>query len=249
MSKQIELDSTPVKVGVWSGIVLMVAMFFAMLLMQHFIPPPSPALSPTEIAQKFIERRHMILLACVIECLAWALWTPWGISITLFIRKMEGSFPFLTYTSIAVVGGGQTVFTLIPMTWAVLAFRAETLDPKIIQVANDWVWFDFLYTWPQFGVWIVIIGVAILRDRINVPTLYPRWLAYFNFWVIVLIFGAVLVPLFKTGPFAYNGLGAFWIPMVAFFTWIVTMCVQTMKTINRQKTAQASATQPVVSAA
>jgi hypothetical protein len=234
MSKQAELDSGLAKAAVWSGIALIVAMIIAQGLLMHFIPPPSPALSADQLAQKFIERRDEIRLGCLIQCIFWSFWATWGIAITLFIRKMERGYPILTYVSIALVGGGYVFFILIPMTWAVIAFRPETLDPSVIQIMNDWVWFDFLFTWPPFALWMVVIGLAVIKDH-NVPTLYPRWVAYLNFWCALLIFPAVLIAFFRTGLFAYDGVGAFWIPFAIFFGWMITMSVVTMQTINRQK--------------
>jgi hypothetical protein len=58
MAKQIELDSGLAKAAVWSGIALIVAQGF----MMHFIPPPSPALSAKELAQRFIDRHNEIRL-------------------------------------------------------------------------------------------------------------------------------------------------------------------------------------------
>jgi hypothetical protein len=62
MAKQIELDSGLAKAAVWSGIALIVAMIVAQGFMMHFIPPPSPALSAKELAQRFIDRHNEIRL-------------------------------------------------------------------------------------------------------------------------------------------------------------------------------------------
>jgi hypothetical protein len=246
MSKRNELDSGLAKAAVWSGIALIVAMIIAQGFLMHFIPPPSPSLSAQELAQRFIDRRDQIRLGCLIQCIFWSFWATWGIAITLFIRKMERSYPILTYSSIALVGGGYVFFILIPMTWAVIAFRPESLDPSIMQIMNDWVWFDFLFTWPPFALWMVVIGLAVIKDH-NVPTLYPRWVAYLNFWCAILIFPAGLIAFFRDGLFAYNGVGAFWIPFAIFFGWMVTMSVVTLQTINRQKERLAIVEEPVLS--
>jgi hypothetical protein len=63
---------------------------------------------------------------------------------------------------------------------------------------------------------------------------YPRWVAYLNFWCAILIFPAGLIASFHTGLFAYNGVGAFWIPFAIFFGWMITMLVTTLQTINRE---------------
>ena len=245
MSKKIEMDTGLMKTAVWSGIVLIVAMIIAQGFLMHFIPPPAPALPADELARKFISRNNEIRLGCLIQCIFWSFWATWAIAITVLIRKMERSYPILTYSSLALNGGGYVFFILIPMTWAVIAFRADTLSPQTIQIMNDWVWFDFLFTWPPFAVFMVIIGLAILKDH-NVPTLYPRWVAYLNFWCAMLIFPAGLIVFFKTGLFAYHGIGAFYIPFAVFFGWMIAMSVTTLQAINRHKGRLAIETPPVV---
>ena len=240
MALKTEIDSGLMKAAIWSGIVLIVAMVIAQGFLMHFIPPPSPDLSAEELAQKFIDRKNEIRLGCLIQCMAWGFWATWSMAITILMRKMERGYPILTYCSIALNGGGYVFFILIPMTWAVIAFRPETLDPQIMQIMNDWVWFDFLFTWPPFAVFMAIIGVAILKDH-NVPTLYPRWVAYLNFWCAILIFPAGLIAFFHTGLFAYDGIGAFWMPFAVFFGWMITMSVTTLQAINRVKATQVAA--------
>jgi hypothetical protein len=236
------MNMTVMRAFVWSGVVLIVAMLVAQGWMMGFIPPPAPSLSAKELAQIFIERQDGIRLGTLIQCICWSFWNTWAIAITMFIRKMERGMPVLTYASIANIGGGYVFFILIPMTWAVIAFRAESLDPATIQIMNDWVWFDFLFTWPPFALWMVIIAVAIFNDH-NLPTVFPRWAAFFNLWCALLIFPAGLIVFFKTGPFAYNGLISFWFAFFVFFGWMVVMTVLTLKTITAEERRLSLATQ------
>ncbi|GAA5174432.1 hypothetical protein GCM10023321_78230 [Pseudonocardia eucalypti] len=232
MTMQTEMNTRVVKGFLWTGPVLVAALVVAQGLLMQFIPGPSPALSPEQLAARFMERRTEIQIGSVLQCICWSFWATWAIAVTLFIRKMERGYPILTYASIALVGGGYVFFILIPMTWAVCAFRVDTLDPSIIQVMNDWVWFDWLFTWPPFSIWMIVIALAIFNDH-NVPTLYPRWVAYLNLWSAVLIFPAGLIVFFKTGLFAYDGIGAFWLPVVVFFGWICVMTVTTFQVVNK----------------
>jgi hypothetical protein len=50
---------------------------------------------------------------------------------------------------------------------------------------------------------------------------------------------------FHDGLFAYNGVGAFWIPFAIFFGWMIAMSVLTLQAIDRQKSRQ-SETQPAM---
>ncbi|UCV23678.1 hypothetical protein [Ferribacterium limneticum] len=231
--KQTEMNTSVLRVFLWSGVVLVAALIIAQGWLMGFLPGPSPSLSAKEIAQIFIERKDNILLGCLLQIITWCFYGTWAIPIIMFIRKMERSMPALTYASLVNVGGGWVFFILIPMTWAVIAFRAETLDPGIIQIMNDWVWFDWLYTWPSFSVWMFIIAAAIFFDH-NVPTIYPRWVAFFNVWCGILIFPAGMIGFFKKGPFAYDGLLAFWFAVSVFFGWMLVMTVTTFRVISSE---------------
>lgn len=229
-----EMNATIMRVFVWSGVVLVAALIFAQGWMMGFIPAPPPSLSAEELARIFIERKDSILIGALLQCICWSFWFTWATPIMVFIRRAERSWPILTYASIACVGGGYVFFLLIPMTWAVIAFRADTLAPGIIQIMNDWVWFDWLFTWPPFSIWMFIIGAAVLVDH-NTHPAYPRWVGYFNFWCGVLIVPAGMIGFFKTGPFAYNGLISFWFAVVVFFGWIITMTVMTLRAITAEE--------------
>lgn len=233
MIRQVEMDKGVAKAFTWSAAVVVVGLLVAQGFIMRFVPAPDPTLSADELRQVFIDRRFAIQIGSTIQIIAWSFWATWGVVVTTFIRRMERGYPFLTYASIALVGGGSVFFLLIPMTWAVCAYRADEMDPQIIQFANDWVWFDWLFTWPPFAIWFFVIAAAIFKDH-NVPTIYPRWVGYFNLWCGFLIFPAALIVFWHDGPFAYNGIGAFWFPVFIFFGEIVVMIVVSLKVINQQ---------------
>ena len=238
MNQQVELNTTIMKIFLWSGVVLVGALVFAQGYMMGFVPGPSPAISAEELKAIFVERQDRILLGSLLQIITWCFYGTWAIPIIIFIRKMERA-PVLTYASLVNIGGGWVFFILIPFTWAAIAYRAETLPPYVIQIMNDWVWFDWLYTWPSFAVWNLIIAAAILCDK-NVPTIYPRWVGFFNIWVAFLISPAGLIAFFKEGPFAYDGLISFWFAVVIFFGWIIVMTVVTFQRIAVEEKLQAS---------
>jgi hypothetical protein len=233
MNKQTEMNTFIMRAFLWSGVVVVVALIVAQGLIMGFVPGASPNLSAQELTQIFIDRKDNILIGCLIQCICWTFYGTWAIPIIMFIRKMEKSWPILTYASLVNVGGGWVFFILIPMTWAVMAFRAGSIDPQTMQIMNDWVWFDWLYTWPSFSVWMFIIAAAIFFDH-NVPTIYPRWVAFFNVWSGILISPAGMIGFFKTGPFAYDGLISFWFAVFVFFGWIVVMTVMSFRVVTEQ---------------
>lgn len=233
MIKQVEMNTAVAKTFTWSAAVVILGLLVAQGFLMQFLPAPDPELSAEELKQVFIDRRLEIQIGAVVQIIAWSFWATWGMVITVFMRRMERGYPFLSYASIALVGGGYVFFVLIPMTWAVCAYRAATMDPQILQFANDWVWFDWLFTWPPFAIWFFVIAWAIFKDH-NVPTIFPRWVGYFNVWCGFLIFPAALIAFWKDGPFAYDGVLAFWFPVFIFFGEIIVMITMCLRAINHQ---------------
>lgn len=236
VNTQTEMNTAVMRLFLWSGVVVIVALIVAQGLIMGFVPGPSPALSAQELARIFVERRTMIQIGCLIQCICWTFYGTWAIPIIMFIRKMERGMPALTYASLVNVGGSWVFFILIPMTWATMAFRAGAIDPATMQIMNDWVWFDWLYTWPSFSVWMFIIAAAIFFDH-NVPSVYPRWVAFFNVWCGILIFPAGMIGFFKKGPFAYDGIISFWFAVFVFFGWMVVMTVMSFLAVSAEDRA------------
>jgi hypothetical protein len=154
-----------------------------------------------------------------------------------FMRKMERGMPILSYTSIATNGGGYVLFLLMPITWAALAFRPETLPAALLQIANDYVWFTFILSWPPFSIFMVLIAIAVLRDH-NPTPIFPRWVGFLNLWTAVLIIPAGLVEFFTAGPFAYDGVISFWFVWFVFFGWIVGMAAVVLRACTAEDRRQ-----------
>lgn len=235
--QDLQIHTPTARVMAWSGVALVISLVVAQGVLMGFIPPPSPAHSASEIAQLYIDRKLAIRVGTLIECVGFTFYLTWSMSIVFFMRKMERGMPVLSYTAIALAGGGYVFFLLMPITWAALAFRPETLDPAILQVANDYVWFVFILSWPPFAMFMVLIAVAVLRDR-NPTPIFPRWVGYLNLWTAVLIIPAGLVEFFTTGPFAYDGAISFWFVWIVFFGWIIGMSVIVLRACAAEKRGQ-----------
>ncbi|PWR25273.1 hypothetical protein [Zavarzinia aquatilis] len=233
------IDSGIAKTFAYTGVALVLSLVVTQGWLMGFIPPPSPALPADELARIFIERKVGIRIGTLIQCICYTFWSTWAISIAFYIRRMERGIPVLTYASIANIGGGYVFFLLMPITWAALAFRPEELDPHFLQVMNDLVWFIFILSWPPFALFMIFIAVAIFKDY-NVPTIFPRWVGFFNLWTAVLIIPAGLIEFFKTGPFAYDGLISFWFVFAVFFGWMLVMSTVTLRAIAADKRARAA---------
>lgn len=220
-----------IKAMAWSGVILVISLAASYALM-GFLPPPSPDLPAEAIKAIFVERKTEIRIGTMIECLGYSFYLTWAMSIVMMMRRMETGMPVLSWTSIANAGGGYVLFLVQPFTWAMLAYRPERVEAWFVQVMNDWVWFTFILSWAPFAIFMVMIGIAILRDH-NAPRIFPRWVAFFNFWCALAISPAALVEFFHSGPFTYSGVIDFWFIFVVFFGWMVVMTFVTVRAASR----------------
>lgn len=163
--------------------------------------------------------------------LAAAFTAPWVALFSVYINKIEGKRNVLSYTQLSTGTLGVAVMWIPAMIWTTAAFRPDR-DPELIQLMNDFGWIFMLMTFSLALIQNVVIGIAILADRGAQP-LFPRWAGYFNIWVAIIYTPAALITFFKTGPFAWDGIIAFWIPALVFFSWFIVMLPLLLKVIRR----------------
>lgn len=227
----------------WSGPVVVLVFFIGMVPLSGFIPPSDPGDSAREVVAWYQDDLTARRLGLILAALSFTLMLPWGASIAVWTWRIEKGFPGLTVTSVACLAAGAAMTYTIFVVWSVAAFRPGEYDPETVLMLHDLGWFLFLWIVPPFCVWSVAIGLAIFQDTSENPV-YPRWVAYLNFWEALLMTPALVITFAKNGPFAYNGVFAFWIPVIAFFIWMVTMTVFTIRAIHRQAREQAPVPPP-----
>lgn len=149
-----------------------------------------------------------------------ALFIPWTAAIADWSSKVEGRRGPLT-SMIMLSGFANTMFTFYPLLWWLIAtYRPETRAAELTFLLNGIAWLQFVGALSMAIFQWVAIGIAALSDRSTQPIM-PRWIGFFSFWMAVLMLPGQIIFFFKTGPFAWNGLLALWIPAVAVGAWMV----------------------------
>jgi len=197
----------------------------------HFIPPPRPTASAQEIAATYLADANMIRMGMVLLMMAAVLFIPFFAAIGFQMARIEGARPILAVTQM-LIGVATAMLVLLPaISFAVAAFRPDR-DPQLILVLNDLGWMTLLWPFAPAFFQELLIAYCVLTDKSQNP-LFPRWVGYLNAWVALLFLPGALIPFFQTGPFAWNGVLGLWIPLTAFFVWIVVMAVVLMPAIKR----------------
>jgi hypothetical protein len=208
----------------WGGPVLTVVFAAGLIPLAGFFPPPSPAADAQTIARLYAEHATAIRLGCFAMIVGLVFLVPWGLALAAWCRRIPGADPALATGQLVCLAVSTALIEVIPTVWAVAAYRAGTAAPDVTQALNDLGWFLLLFAWPPFSLWSVLVAMAVFADRRERPLL-PRWAAYLSLWDALLLAPGGLMAFFKVGPFAWDGIMAFYIPLTVFFVWLVGMTV------------------------
>ncbi len=201
-------------------------------LLPGWLPPPSPGLSAAEVAAIFtpdnIAMRVGVSLVAFFGPIAIGL----AAAMATQLRRIEGKGHVLANFQLAASVMIGMSFMIPAFIWLAISYRPDGL-PEVIRTLNDLAWFILLASSGPLVLQTLAIGICILGDTSS-PRIYPRWLAYVNVWMAIILLPGVLIPFFMKGPFAWNGLFGFWLIASGFFVWLIASYVCTVQAIRRQ---------------
>lgn len=207
----------------------------AFVILFRVVPPPSSALSAQELADWY--RGHVGSIKTGAMLMGWS--SGWMIQLGVVLwaqaRRVEPGSTKIWSTAILVSCSISTVFIALPgLAFGAAAFNAERA-PEVTQVMHQLAIFTTVTT-DQLYI-LAWVGVAIIcfisKDSPSNP--FPRWWGWVTAWTILAIEPAPLAFLPKTGVFAIDGVVAFWIPAVAFASWMACQSVLILRALKVQE--------------
>ena len=226
------MNNTVQKLCFWSGFIMLLLFWFGFMHLADYLPPPSPELSGEELIVLLQNNLAGFRLGMILTMVAFVMLCTWGGVIAARLRVLEEGVPILTYLQLSVIG----ISSLIGMgsTWIfeAVAYRLDDTSPELIRMLHDLAWFTFLAPWPPFTIWCLAQALLIFSDKREVPD-FPRWVGFICIWVGILFIPACLIFWYKSGPFAWNGLIAFYVPVAVFFIWVVPLSYFGLKAVAR----------------
>jgi hypothetical protein len=206
----------------WCGY-LFAAFFVAGALgIVHWVPPLSPADSALATATEYRDRAGQIRLGFLVVFVGQIAFPLFGAAIAEQTRRIRTAPRALSYAQVASVGCASMAMCGPIATFFVAAFRPERA-PEATQLLNDLAWVVFMVSFVPFVSWAFAIGAAVLCDTTDTPV-YPRWSGYLCIVVGLVQMPAGLLIFFKTGPFAWNGIIGYWIPVIVFAVGMSVTC-------------------------
>jgi hypothetical protein len=216
----------------WGGIVFAVSFFAGFVIIARFVPPLSPNDTAAKTASIYRDHTNAIRTGLLLCYLGTMFLLAFGSGIVGQTRRIKGVAPAVTYFQIASYSSAVLLIIFPIMFWWTAAFRPNTRSLESIQQLNDLAWITFVIGFAPFVTWVASTGLAILSDVSDTP-LFPRWSGYLSLFMAFVQVPPGLLVYFKTGPFAWNGLFSWWIPLTDFFSWFIVITVLTVKAIDR----------------
>ena len=230
--------------SLYSGPLMIIGFVIGFVIFGGYYLPPGPMLTPEEVSQWYWQDPVSVRIAMVFCCISMTLMAPYGVALAIYLRGEPGSPNWLAGSNLfylqIILATLSAVAGIIPtLFWQLAAFRPESASPETVQILNDLGWYLFLGAWPSFTFWFIALAFAIFaQEEQTNPLPMPRWIAYLSLWCAILFVPAAMIAFFKEGPFAWNGLIAFYVPVVIFFVWAAFTCVAPIRGMHQKIRSQ-----------
>lgn len=216
----------------WCGVGFMLVLLGAWAILSGYLPPHSPTMTAHEVAAFYQANPVRIRLGLVLSLLGTVLFIPFSAVISAQMSRIEGKFPVWTYVQLMAAAGTVITFVVPFLIWQTASFRPDR-DPNLTQLLNDLAWVPFVAATAPYYIAPIAIAIVGFRDTNPVP-FFPRWLCYYNIMATLMVVPGCIIVMFKTGPFAWDGLFGWWIPLIDFGIWFIVMAVVMTQSLKRQ---------------
>ena len=217
--------------GTWFTLIAMLFFGLAFFPFSGFLPPMSAALTAEEVATSFQQHTNGIRFSMILLLEAGAFFCVLVAVISTQIKRIEGVSSILSYTQIISGAVGSVIIIIGGVIMLIAVYRPDR-PGEITYMLFDAAWMFIVMPSTSYTLQFFCIGIAILSDKRATP-LFPKWVGYYNFWTGLAIFPGLLIPWFKTGPFAWNGLLSFWVGVAAFGGWFIIMFFMLRRSIRQ----------------
>ena len=229
-----KVSTTAQRALVWWALTLLVVFMLAFVFLIRLVPLPPATLPAGEVAAFYKQNSGSIRIGAVIASWVAGFMVPLSLVISVQMMRLERGWPIWSVLQFA--GGCLMSMFLVfpPLLWGVAAFspdRPAEITLAIHELANL-----TLVTTDQYFIFqFVAVAVVSLMANHDARSPFPRWFGYYTIWTALMFeLGAFgFIP--RTGPFAWNGLFVFWIPLSIFCVWIVVTSVMLLRALRIQE--------------
>lgn len=226
------------KILIWWALGFTVVYFIAMAFCLHLLPTPPATWTAAQVARYYQEHSLAVRVGAMLSAWTSAFFVPWAVVLLIQMwrhEKLREPDGVPVWTILAGFAGA-IASVMIVMPPDILGAAAYAPD-RAADVTAALHQFGIL-TWisgDQYANLLAIpIAIVCLMPNSVPHSPFPRWLGYLSILLAVGSEPAVFPFLTRTGPFAWNGVLGYWIPVLVFVVWFPPVCVLMYKSINAQ---------------
>lgn len=195
------------------------------------MPPPKPGLTQEQIVEFIRGNAFHAQIAWVILTLSIGFASLSSGLIVVHMQRMQGVSRALGYAYIAALAVAALPGCMFCcLMFSLAAFRPDR-DPQLVALLYDMGLLSFVGSLGCFVTQYMVFAIAIFLDQRRI---FPKWLAYMSVWGAVTEFVAAPIWIFRSGPYAWNGMISFYLGTIIFVVWEFCLVVRLHKAIRTQ---------------
>ena len=226
------------KTMIWIAFIMANIYSLAYFYLVEFWPPPPPTLSAEQVVALYAHANLQFRIGVVVMIVTGAFYTPWSIVVAIQMARDEPGIPIWAITQVLTSTIGSALFAFPPVIWGMAAFSVERA-PELTLLLHEVAWLTFITPASFFSFQTFTIAVVALSAYKKENSAFPRWLGWLTLWTGITGTAGVMAQLFKTGPFAWNGIFPFYLPLAVFAIWLFALGITMYRAIGRQEQAGA----------
>lgn len=197
----------------WSGLPC-ILMFCSFWIAAHFLPPIDPKFTPEQVVDHYRHYETSIKVGSIMMVFSGALYGSFTACMSTQMARIPKVSHTVLSTQLASGAWACATYTFPGMFFAVTVFRLSR-SPELTQLLNDISQIIAFMPFPPFIIQNWAFAYAIFCDN-RPKRLFPHLMGWNNIISPVLFSGAIAMHCTKNGPFAWDGVLAFWIPGIVF---------------------------------
>jgi hypothetical protein len=196
--------------------------------------PPSFALSGEETAAYYVQHQTGFFVGIVMCSIGMAFLLAWTVQFCLMLWRLEGTSRAVTAVTLASLAASPVLLSFDLAIFGVAAFRPNKTSPDVTRALSDVAWLGSQHIWPMLALGMALAGVLIIRTQGSSGAL-PAWLGYFSLVVAACELGQLPIFFVKTGPFAGDGAGAWYLATFTWGPWILAAGWAMYRVLGQQR--------------
>jgi hypothetical protein len=225
---------------IWLALGMAGLYFVSLIFLMQIFPPPAPNQSAAQVAETYAHSNFRFRTGVAVAIISGGFYLPWSMVIAVQMDRIEKRRSIWTMMQALTSAAGTWIFALPPLLWGAAAFNAHR-SPEITTLMHELAFIVFYCASSFFPFQLVAVGVVSLsRNNVDPHSAFPRWLGWLSIWTAAVASEGFVGVMFNSGPFSWNGVFVFYLPLAVFTIWMIAMASMMLRAIGSQEKVAAA---------